>query len=59
TGKQARLGAIPAETQSRRIASALSVPHMENRLRTTLTHEYGHVHFHQFMFEVEARPRQK
>ena len=29
---------------------------MENRLRTTLTHEYGHVHFHQFMFEVESRP---
>ena len=24
---------------------------MENRLRTTLTHEYGHVHFHQFMFD--------
>jgi hypothetical protein len=39
-----------------RIASPLQAPHLENRLRTTLTHEYGHVHFHQFMFEVEARP---
>lgn len=40
-----------------RIASSLQAPYLENRLRTTLTHEYGHVHFHQFMFEVEARPR--
>jgi hypothetical protein len=28
------------------IAAALSEPSKENRLRTTLTHEYGHVHFH-------------
>ena len=34
-----------------RISGALSAPNMENRLRTTLTHEYGHVHFHQFMFD--------
>lgn len=34
-----------------RIASALSAPNMENRLRTTLTHEWGHVQFHQFMFD--------
>ena len=34
-----------------RIAGALSAPNMENRLRTTLTHEWGHVHFHQFMFD--------
>jgi hypothetical protein len=40
-----------------RIANALQAPYLENRLRTTLTHEYGHVHFHQFMFEVESRPR--
>lgn len=33
-----------------KISEALSSPHLENRLRTTLTHEYGHVHFHQFMF---------
>lgn len=25
----------------------------ENRLRTTLTHEYGHVHFHAYLWEVE------
>jgi len=40
-----------------RIANALQAPYLENRLRTTLTHEYGHVHFHQFMFEGESRPR--
>jgi len=34
-----------------RIADALNASHLENRLRTTLTHEYGHVHFHRFMFE--------
>jgi hypothetical protein len=34
-----------------RISGALNAPNMENRLRTTLTHEYGHVHFHQFMFD--------
>jgi hypothetical protein len=34
-----------------RIANALNAPHLENRLRTTLTHEYGHVHFHRLMFE--------
>lgn len=41
-----------------RISSALSVPNMENRLRTTLTHEYGHVHFHQFMFDdLQTQPQ--
>lgn len=34
-----------------KIADTLNSPHLENRLRTTLTHEYGHVHFHRFMFE--------
>lgn len=34
-----------------RIASALHATNMENRLRTTLTHEWGHVQFHQFMFD--------
>ena len=29
----------------------------ENRLRTTLTHEYGHVHFHTSLWEVEALQR--
>ena len=27
----------------------------ENRYRTTLTHEYGHVHFHAYLFEIEPR----
>lgn len=36
-----------------RIANFLSQPHVENRLRTTLTHEYGHVHFHRLMFDDE------
>lgn len=40
-----------------RISSALSAPNMENRLRTTLTHEFGHVHFHQFMFDdMDSQP---
>ncbi len=26
----------------------------ENRLRTTLTHEYGHVHFHAYLWELET-----
>jgi hypothetical protein len=34
-----------------KIADGLNVPHLENRLRTTMTHEYGHVHFHRFLFE--------
>ncbi len=25
----------------------------KNRLRTTLTHEYGHVHFHAYLWELE------
>jgi hypothetical protein len=38
-----------------KISNSLNLgSHSENRLRTTLTHEYGHVHFHRFMFEVEA-----
>ncbi|MGO8758025.1 MAG: ImmA/IrrE family metallo-endopeptidase [Terracidiphilus sp.] len=35
------------------ISDRLSASHMENRLRTTLTHEFGHVYFHQFMFETQ------
>ena len=34
------------------ISSALTEDdRRENRLRTTLTHEYGHVHFHAYLFE--------
>ena len=36
-----------------KIASRLQEPHLENRLRTTLTHEYGHVILHGFLFAVE------
>ena len=40
-----------------RISSALNAQNMENRLRTTLTHEFGHVHFHQLMFDdLENQP---
>jgi Zn-dependent peptidase ImmA (M78 family) len=40
-----------------KIAGALSAANMENRLRTTLTHEWGHVHFHQFMFDdLQSQP---
>lgn len=28
--------------------------HRENRLRTTLTHEYGHVRLHTYMFDLET-----
>jgi Zn-dependent peptidase ImmA (M78 family) len=28
---------------------------METRYRTTLTHEYGHVHFHGYLFAMEPR----
>lgn len=31
-------------------------PIMENRLRTTLTHELSHVAFHTFLFEMEQKP---
>jgi len=41
-----------------KISSALvGNPSAENRLRTTLTHEFSHVTFHRFMFEVESKPR--
>jgi hypothetical protein len=36
------------------IAEALQDPGRENRLRTTLTHEYGHVHFHAYLWDVAA-----
>jgi hypothetical protein len=26
----------------------------ENRLRPTLAHEFGHVHFHNYLYQVEA-----
>lgn len=30
----------------------------ENRLRTTLTHEFGHVHFHSWLFDVQGHTGQ-
>lgn len=48
---------VPGKRPMVRISDALSKPYLENRLRTTLTHEYGHVHFHQFMFaDGDLRP---
>lgn len=37
-------------------AKLTSTPGLENRLRTTLTHEYGHVHFHNHLHQVESKP---
>ena len=46
----------PGKRPMVKIAGFLSVaPNMENRLRTTLTHEYGHVHFHEFLFAAKAQ----
>ena len=42
---------MPRQRPVVKIPSALNATNMENRLRTTLTHEWGHVHFHQFMFD--------
>src|SRR5439155_12859752 len=45
------------EKPSVKISKALSEdPRMENRFRTTLTHEYGHVKFHAFLFATEEAP---
>jgi hypothetical protein len=39
------------------IASHLTADHRrENRLRTTLTHEFGHVHFHTYLWDLEPTP---
>ena len=44
----------PGEKPIVRIAENLSIDERrENRLRTTLTHEYGHVHFHTYLWEVD------
>lgn len=48
-----RRGARPAVKISAKLTSIAS---LENRLRTTLTHEYGHVHFHDFLHQVESKP---
>lgn len=43
----------PGQKPRIRIAALLSAPHLENRLRTTLTHEFGHAHWHGFLFEQQ------
>ena len=41
---------FPRRKPKVKIASRLQVPKYEKRLRTTLTHEYGHVSLHGFLF---------
>lgn len=36
-----------------KIASRLQQEYLENRLRTTLTHEHGHVRLHGFLFQLD------
>jgi len=46
---------IPGGKPEVKIAKELSEDsRRENRLRTTLTHEFGHVHFHSYLFEPAA-----
>jgi hypothetical protein len=47
----------PGQRPTVRISIALAAPYLENRLRTTLTHEWGHVHLHRPMYDVETRSR--
>jgi hypothetical protein len=45
----------PGQRPSVRISSVLSIAdYRAHRLRTTLTHELGHVHFHGFLYELRA-----
>ena len=45
---------IPHRRPRVRISETLTTDkRMSNRLRTTLTHELGHVHFHSFLFDSE------
>ena len=37
-----------------RISKRLSDPRYENRLRTTITHEFGHVKFHGFLYQLDV-----
>lgn len=46
----------PGEKPRVRISRLLSGdPRRENRFRTTLTHEFGHVHFHNYLWDSAAR----
>ena len=44
---------FPRKKPKVKIAGRLQEPYLENRLRTTLTHEYGHVLLHGFLFAIE------
>lgn len=47
----------PGRKPTVKIASVLTEDERrENRLRTTLTHEYGHVHFHGYLWAAEPPP---
>lgn len=49
---------FPGRKPSVKISSELAEDERrENRLRTTLTHEYGHVHFHAYLWELEPPRR--
>ncbi len=44
---------LPGQRPRVRISKEISErPEFENRFRTTLTHEFGHVRFHDFMFQM-------
>lgn len=46
---------VPGGKPRVRIAAALAYDEArENRYRTTLTHEYGHVHLHGYLFQLAA-----
>lgn len=45
-----RRGHKPAVKVASRLAT---VPSLEKRLRVALAHQYGHVHFHDFLFQTE------
>lgn len=44
---------FPKKKPKVKISSRLQEPYLENRLRTTLTHEHGHVILHGFLFAME------
>jgi hypothetical protein len=44
---------FPKRKPQVKIARRLQEAYLENRLRTTLTHEYGHVRLHGFLFQLD------
>ena len=50
---------FPKKKPRVRIAKELSeAPNRENRLRTTLTHEFGHVRFHNYVWQLDLVPQE-